>query len=265
MILNHCHVGPAGHTHSMWDQKGMDEGTFDHLGTFLGETGFERAVVFAPFQQWFDGDPNKWLLDEVSGNEKYIPFITLREVATALDDLRLGASRGARGIKFHPAISKIAINDPGLDGFYSLAEEMRMPVLIHTGPHGWFLSKYRPALVDEVARAHPRLPLVIEHIGGAGLVREAYAVMQNSPNTYGGLASCLVEDFGWFVPAEEIAFLVRKFGADRFMFGADFPWNSAENTRKAIKVLGGLKLPRVDLELILSGNMERLVSSAVKQ
>lgn len=246
----------------MWDQLGGDDGTFEHLGAYLGETGFERAVVFAPFRQWFDGDPNRWLLDEVAGKEKFIPFITINDMASAAGDLRAGAGRGARGVKFHPAITKIAVNDPGLDEFYSLAEELRVPVLIHTGPHGWFLSRYRPALVDEVARRYPRLPLVIEHLGGAGLARETFAVMQNSPNTYGGLATCLTADAGWFVPTEEVAFMVKKFGADRFIFGSDFPWNSAENTRKAMEVLRNLKLPRVDLELILSGNMERLASSA---
>jgi len=265
MILNHCHVGPPGHFHSMWEEMGDSAGTFDHLGAYLGETGFERAVVFAPFKKWFSGDPNKWLLDEVEGKERYFPFITINEVSSAVDDLRAGIRRGAKGVKFHPAITKIAINEPGLDEFYSLSEENRMPVLIHTGPHGWFLSNYRPALVDEVARKHPRLPLVIEHMGGAGFSRETFAVMQNSPNTYGGLATCLTADSGWFVPTDEVAFMVRKFGADRFMFGSDFPWNSAENTRKALEVLGKLDLARVDLELIRSGNMERLISSVGKE
>jgi predicted TIM-barrel fold metal-dependent hydrolase len=249
----------------MWDQLGKNDGTFGHLDAYLGETGFERAVVFAPFRQWFEGDPNKWLLDGVEGKEKFIPFITINDVATALSDLRVGIQRGAKGVKFHPAITKIAVDEPGLEAFYSLAEEMRMPVLIHTGPHGWFLSKYRPALVDEVARRHPRLPLVIEHLGGAGLARETFAVMQNSPNTYGGLATCLTGDSGWFVPTDEVAFMIKKFGADRFIFGSDFPWNPAENTRKAKEVLRDLKMPRVDLELVLSGNMERLVSSVGKE
>ena len=265
MILNHCHVGPVGHFHSMWDQLGGHDGTFEHLDAYLGETGFERAVVFSPFKQWFEGDPNKWLLDGVEGKEKFIPFITINGVETALSDLRGGIKRGAKGVKFHPAITKIAVDEPGLEEFYALAEEMRMPVLIHTGPHGWFLSKYQPILVDEVARRHPKLPIIIEHLGGAGLVRETYAVMQNSANTYGGLASCLTGDSGWHIPAAEIGILVDKFGADRFIFGADFPWNSPENTRKSKEVLHGLKMPRVDLELVLSGNMERLVSSVGKE
>ena len=264
MILNHCHVGPPGHFHAMWDQLGENDGTFEALCAFLGETGFERAVVFAPFRQWFEGDPNKWLLDAVAGNDRYVPFITINEAATAVDDLRSGFKRGAKGVKFHPAITRIAIDEPALGDFYKLAEEMRMPVLIHTGPHGWFLSKYRPILVDEVARNHPKLPLIIEHLGGAGLVRETYAVMQNSPNTYGGFTTCLTADSGWHVPTEEAAILIRKFGADRFIFGADFPWNQADNTRKARKVMEGMKMPGVDLELVLSGNMERLVSSVGK-
>ena len=110
--------------------------------------------------------------------------------------LRRYVPLGARGVKFHPPVIKVPINDPSLAEFYSLAESWRLPVLFHTGPHGWQLSAYQPMRVDEVAQRHPKLPLIIEHLGGKAFVRETYAVMQNNRNVYGGLATCLPPDAG---------------------------------------------------------------------
>jgi len=247
----------------MWDQLGQDDGTFEHLHSYLGEMGFGRAVVFAPFHRWFDGDPNAWTLEQAAKDARFIPWVTLQEPGpAAAADLRKLAARGARGVKLHPAIIKTAVDDPALEPVWAVAEEFRLPVLIHTGPHGWHLSKYRPALVDEVAQRHPKLPLIIEHMGGAGLCREAYAVMANSKCTYGGLTTCLNEDATWAVPPDEIRMMIGKFGAERFIFGSDFPWNSVEQNKRALAVLDSFKLPPSDLDLILTGNIERLVGSA---
>jgi predicted TIM-barrel fold metal-dependent hydrolase len=117
--------------------------------------------------------------------------------------------------------------------------------------------------VDQVAQRHPDLPLVIDHLGGAAFVRETYAVMQNNPNVYGGLTTCLNEDAGWHVPADEIKALLKRFGASRFCFGSDFPYNTLDQNKKALAVLKSFKLSPADHALVLSGNLERL-NAAVK-
>ncbi len=259
MILSHCHVGPPGHFKRIWEGIGDEVGGIEHLGRYVGELGYERAVTFAPFQRWFDGDPNRWLLETVKGDDRFIPWVTVNEPGqAAVDLLRTHGPQGARGVKFHPPIVKIPINDPSLAEFYALAESWRLPILYHTGPHGWNLERYQPLRVDEVAQRHPKLPLIIEHLGGKAFVRETYAVMQNNPNVYGGLATCLPEDASWHVPAAEVKELIAAFGADRFIFGADFPYNSVEANRRALEILKSFGLPPADLSLILSGNLERL-------
>ena len=215
--------------------------------------------MFAPFRIWFQGDPNAWLLDAVGGDSRLIPWVTVKEPGRpAVEMLQACVPQGARGVKFHPPIARIAVNDPSLADFYSLAEFWRVPVLYHAGPHGWNLEAYRPLKLDEVAQRHPKLPIIVEHLGGQGLVRETYAVMHNNRNVYGGLATCLPPEATWHVAGAEIKELIRAFGAERFVFGADFPYNGVEANRKAAEVLRGLDLPAADLSLILSGNLERL-------
>lgn len=260
MLLGHCHVGPPGHFRPLMEGAAEDAGTIEQLGRYLGELGFDRAVAFAPFRNWYDGDPNAWLIEAARGDARIVPWVTVNASGrAAVETLQEWVPRGARGVKFHPPIIQVAVNDPALADFYSLAEFWRVPVLFHAGPHGWRLDAYRPLKLDEVAQRHPKLPIIVEHLGGQGLVRETYAVMHNNPNVYGGLATCLPADATWHVAEAEIGDLIRAFGTERFLFGADFPYNAVETNRKAVAVLRGLGLPAADLSLILSGNLERLV------
>lgn len=262
MILSHCHAGPPGYFRSLEAERTADEGTLEHLARYLGELGYARGAVFAPFKCWFPGDPNVWLLEAVRGDARFVPWVTVNETgAAAATALQAAIRLGARGVKFHPPVVKIAVNDPSLGEFYALAEDHRLPVLYHTGPHGWHLSRYNPLLVDDVAQRHPKLPLIVEHLGGAAFVHETYAVMQNNRNVYGGLATCLPDDASWHVPAERIAALIKEFGADRFVFGADFPYNSVETNRRALEVLKGMGLPHADVSLIASGNLDRVLEA----
>jgi len=281
MILGHCHVGPPGHFHRMWDQFGDDDGTPGTLDGYLSGLGFDRAVVFAPFRKWFDGDPNRWLLDLAREDGRLVPgasmasfagpagqapaelvpWVTVNEGGkAAMEMLAACAPLGARGIKFHPPIIEVAIDDPGLGEFYGLAESLRMPVLYHTGPHGWKVESYRPSLVGAVAREHPDLPLIIEHLGGAGFARETLAVMKANRNVYGGLTTCLPAAATWHVPPDEINMMIRLLGPERFVFGADYPWNGVGENQAALEVLDGFGLSPADRASILSGNLERLDS-----
>jgi len=259
VILNHCHVGPPAYARRLEGEGTTLDFSLEALGRYVGELGFDRAVVFAPFAQWFDGDPNAWLLDAVRGEPRFIPWVTINGTGPAAAAALAAALRaGARGVKFHPPVIRVAINDPGLEAFYGLAAEARVPVLYHTGTHGWYLNRYHPLLVDEVAQRHPKLPLIIEHLGGMPFLHETEAVLDNNPNVLAGLATCLPPDASWHVPADAVRRLVTGRGADRFVFGADFPYNPVEKNREAIRILGDLNLPAADLPLILSGNLERL-------
>jgi predicted TIM-barrel fold metal-dependent hydrolase len=259
MILGHCHVGPPGYFRKIWDRLGEEDGTLEKLDGYLAALGFDRAVVFAPFQRWSDGDPNRWLLDSVRGNRRLIPWATVNEGGRAAVDMILACAQlGARGIKFHPPIIEIAVDDPGLEEFYGLAERMRMPILYHMGPHGWNLDSYRPIRVDAVAGSHPDLPLIVEHLGGAGFAGETMDLMKRHRNVFGGLTTCLPATATWHVPPDTVRGMIRELGPERFMFGSDFPYNSTVENLAALAVLDGFGLSPADRALVLSGNLERI-------
>ena len=77
MMLGHCHLGPPGYVREMWDQCPERYGLPEQLRLYMGGLGFDRAVVFAPFQEWMDGDPNAWLLKTIKGDLRFVPWLTI--------------------------------------------------------------------------------------------------------------------------------------------------------------------------------------------
>lgn len=255
MILNHCHVMPAG-----VKKDDPSWGTIDVLKKWMAELGIEKAVGFAPFYYQMSDDPNEWLHGAIKDEPCLIGYATINPGdENAPQQLREHVKRGFRGEKFHPPIFKVQINDPAIDGFYSAAEELGIPIQYHTGVHGWFLSKYEPILIDDVAQRHPKLPLIIGHVGGTAFFDQALAVLQNNRNCYAELAQTRRESVAWHLSADRIKLLLRAIGPGRIIYGADFPYNDLQIIRDDIEWIRSWGLSNDDTEKILGGNIARLL------
>ena len=124
----------------------------------------------------------------------------------------------------------MAPNDPRLEPYYALAEEMDIPVGIHTGigppgtPYDPCCPNFRvtlgnPILVEEVLVRHPRLRIYLMH-GGAPYLQETKAILSVYPQVYVDLAT-----INWILPREEfhsyLRELVRAGFGKRLLFGSD--------------------------------------------
>jgi predicted TIM-barrel fold metal-dependent hydrolase len=121
-------------------------------------------------------------------------------------------------------------NDPQLEPYYALAEELDIPVGIHTGigppgtPYlpglqGFRVTLGNPALVEEVLIRHPRLRIYLMH-GGAPYLQETKAILAVYPQVYLDLAT-----INWILPRQEFHNYLRElmlagFGK-RLLFGSD--------------------------------------------
>ena len=124
----------------------------------------------------------------------------------------------------------MAPTDPGLEPYYALAEEMDIPVGIHTGigppgtpydpccPH-FRVTLGNPILAEEVLIRHPRLRVYLMH-GGAPYLQETKAILSVYPQVYVDLAT-----INWVLPRDEFHRYLRElvcagFGK-RLLFGSD--------------------------------------------
>ena len=135
---------------------------------------------------------------------------------------------GLRGLKLHPDTQGVAVDDPRMMRIFELAEG-RLPVIVHTGDFRFDFSS--PHRLVHVLRAFPNLTIDAAHFGywsccdrgWDGLREEA----ERNPNLFVDCSSSL-----YALGQRHFVELVRLWGADRVMFGSDYPmWNPAEEYR----------------------------------
>lgn len=121
-------------------------------------------------------------------------------------------------------LSGVAPDDPRLEPYFALAEELDLPTLIHTAGIGPYLPHFRsaagsPLLLEEVLVRHPNLRLYLEN-SGYPYLDEMIAMMYQYPQLYGDVSTIT-----WVIPRSAfyryLKALVDAGLGKRLMFGSD--------------------------------------------
>jgi uncharacterized protein len=177
-------------------------------------------------------------------------------VEKGLEELRkLVREDGFSMVKLHPTMHNFW---PGArDLTYPVMEEaasLGIPVLVHTGEPPYSV----PALVEPVARDHPRTTIILAHFGTQKVcyADDALNVARHCPN--------VMVETGWG-PLPRLLEGVRALGPERFVFGSDSPPQEIYSQLRVVQCLSrkpplGLNLTDEDVEAITGGNLARLLS-----
>ncbi len=157
-------------------------------------------------------------------------------------------SLGLRGVKLHPDIQGFKIDDYRCLKIYDLCERDNMPVLMHTGDNRYDNSN--PNRLFPVMKIYTGLTVIGAHFGGWSLWTEAVNTLGELPNLYVDCSSSFP-----YLTDEEALTVIRRYGADKVLFGTDFPMWEPE---KELSRLLSLGLNDDELKKILSGNAEKL-------
>lgn len=153
---------------------------------------------------------------------------------------------GFRGIKIHPRIHRCAITDPRYAPVWDASEGFGMPVLCHTG-QGQAFSE--PDQMEEIARAHPRAPIILAHTG------ETFAGMQQCIGLLARHENLWVDVSGWlFMKKGMLEYLVRRADTARILYGSDYSWIDA---RYALATVLFADIDPATRQRILAGNARR--------
>ena len=125
---------------------------------------------------------------------------------------------------------------------YDLAAELGLPVNIHPMTN---------QDVAKVAELFPKLNVIMAHPGDKASYLEKLDLMKSRPNLH--LDLCGTGLFRWGM----LKHGVKTLGAERFLFGSDFPVCNAAMNRAAVL---SENLKADELELIFSGNFRRLAN-----
>ena len=183
-------------------------------------------------------------------------------------EVRHIAALGLKGIKIHPVYQSVDLDDDRFIRILSACGEAGLIVVTHAGLDIGFpgVVHSSPKMARRALSLAGPVTLVLAHMGGWrcwGEVAECVAGTSAYIDTSFSLGRLTPSD-GRYTEAElqmlkeeEFVLLVRAIGAKRVLFGTDSPWGGQKQSIDDIKAL---PLEKEELDLILGGNAERLLS-----
>lgn len=214
-----------------WDEAGVEAGLISNLDSHDPAGANDRTVAAC------ERHPGR-----VFG---YV-YLNPTDVRGALAELnrRAGDDR-FRGVKLHPSLD---VYFPFLELYYPVYEriqELGLPMLWHCGTYPYS----SPLQIAYVARLFPGVPFVLAHFALADLSWESFPAASLADNvhvdTSGNPILPLMDEW------------LDRFGADRMLWGSDFPFYQVRYELEKVDRLGCDDAARA---LIREGNARRLFS-----
>ena len=157
---------------------------------------------------------------------------------------------GLRGFKIHPDIQRVNIDDERLYPLYEAIED-RLPICFHMGDDR---EEYQFSTIErlvKIKKRFPKLEVLAAHLGGYRTWDKSYLLAEHD-RVWFDASSAL-----WAITPEYATELVKQLGADRVMFGTDYPVAYAESE---LERFFALDLTEDERRAILYGNAARFLN-----
>ena len=162
-------------------------------------------------------------------------------------ELKRFPSLGLHGVKIHPDVQRFDMDCPKMMPLYRWLQG-KMPLLIHCGDYRYGYS--HPARLAHILDEFPQLVVVGAHFGGWSLWDLALEYLKDR-QCYLDTSSSFA-----FLGKTRSKELIRAYGAQRIVFGVDFPmWNH----KQELETLFSLGLEENEYRLILKSNAEKIL------
>lgn len=170
-------------------------------------------------------------------------------------------SHGLQGVKLHPDMQKFNVDDPAAYPMYELCTEYDLPILMHMGDPRYVFS--HPDRLLRVLRDFPTLTVVAAHMGSWANWDYACERLAGFEHLYVDTSSSIatpekeygIEPHVTSLSPAHAARLIRAWGADKVLFGSDYPmWSQADD----LAAFFSLGLTPDENRAILSENAKRV-------
>ena len=219
---------------------------------YLRENGVDYAVALAELSPITTGTmSNEGVIELCRSVDCLIPFCNVNPflVADLPGELeRYVTELGFRGMKLYPTYQHFYANDSRLYPLYAKAQELGIPVMIHTGSSifkGARLKYGDPLYMDDVAVDFPELTLLMVHSGRGFWYDRAYFLAKLHTNMYMEISGLPPQKLLTYFPELERV-------ADKVIFGSD--WPGMPHIRRNVESIRGLPLKEETKKKILGGN-----------
>ncbi|UCE74445.1 MAG: amidohydrolase [Methanomassiliicoccales archaeon] len=269
MIIDfHVHIGKQEHWHPWVNEhfKDLNPKLYeqfddimnpDGLEAYLKEQGVDFAVLLAENSPITTGIvSNEFVRDFCKKKDMFVPFASIDPKIHDHPGKRLKKlveEDGFKGLKLYPSYQQYHPNDELVYPLYEEAQDLRIPVLIHTGSSVFKGSRMKfanPLFLDDVAVDFPDLNIIMAHSGRGLWYKEAYFISKRHENIYMEISGLPPKKLPSYFPKLEE-------NADKVIFGSD--WPGLSSIKANIEAIYDLPLKSSTVEKILGQNAMTLL------
>lgn len=190
------------------------KGTFEDMREQFNKSGFYKAVIFStptkPAQTVINND---FLFDIT--DEEFIVFGSVHpDYEDVAGEIKRVKNKGLKGFKFHPDFQRFNIDDnKALHMYEEIGSDY--PIVFHVGDKELDFSA--PERLSKVLEIFPEHKFVAAHMGG-------YSVWETDAKYLIGKKLWIdTSSTMWELSKEKMVEIIKKHGADRVLFGTDYP------------------------------------------
>ncbi|MFD1858331.1 amidohydrolase [Aeromicrobium camelliae] len=259
MIIDaHAHVWPDKIAHAalagnrLPGLQARGDGTVGGLMADMSASGVSLSCCLGIANQARHVDRVNEFVASLRSPERF-GFGTVHVELSPEENLASLRRHGVTAVKIHPLFQNFALDDPRLWAIFE-AFGSEIAVITHVGeggsPEANALSN--PRMIRDIARQFPQLRLMACHFGGYKLFDDAREILSGVD---------VVLETSWppslaTLRPEVVRRLIRDHGAERIVFGSDWPMTSPAEEIAAIDALG---LSDDEVKLVLGGTMARML------
>jgi predicted TIM-barrel fold metal-dependent hydrolase len=228
------------------------DGKISTLTATMDASGINRAVCLAVANTGAAVESANRFVGSLD-RERFVGFGSVHPELTPRQNIESLRRHRLCGVKLHPLFQNYGLDDPSL--LRTLDElQGEFVALVHVGAgNEQARQRCRPTMLREIVERCPGLDVIACHFGGFRMLDEAEAEIIGLP---------VYLDTAWpptvgEVDADRVRGLIVRHGADRVLFGSDWPMASPA---AEIEALRALDLPDDQCDALLGGNAERLIA-----
>jgi predicted TIM-barrel fold metal-dependent hydrolase len=193
---------------------------------------------------------------------RLIPFASLNpfidtDLAERLEGLVQDS--GFRGVKIYPVYQHHYVNDSRMYPLYSKAQELGIPILVHTGSsvfRGARIKYGDPLHLDDVAIDFPELTILMAHSGRPFWYQQAFWLARRHENVFLELSGLPAKNLLQYFPRLESL-------ADKVVYGSDWPGNP--DFRRNIDAILDLPIAQENKVKILGTNAAKILGLSISE
>ena len=190
---------------------------------YMDDQGIDYVVALAETNTMVTGvSTNDRVAEFCRGNDRLIPFGNINPYVTfnQVGELeRCVSELGIKGFKLYPTYQHFYPNDNRLFSLYERAQELNIPVMVHTGSSifpGSLMKYGDPLFLDEIAVFFLELKIIQSHAGRGFWYDRAFFLAGLHENVYMDITGLPPQNLLKYFPDLER-------NAGKIIFGSDWP------------------------------------------